>query len=113
MRSLNPRRLKPTLMHVILDSNHFSDIPKPLFDLENLTTISLNRNRVAQITLSTHGSLQKLFLDYNCIRELPDMTSCPLLDLISARKNPISRVNTALAKLQNLTELDIDWFLYT
>ncbi len=96
--------------YVNLSENHFSEIPRVVIDIINLTKLDLSKNEISEIPheLSKLINLEKLDLSSNKIKQLPETIS-QLAKLRSLRlnNNQIEVLYGFISKLTNLAELSV------
>jgi internalin A len=91
-----------------LSSQELTEIPREVFQLQNLTRLSLYNNQIVEIpdTIAELQNLTRLYLFRNQIVEIPDaIAELQNLTRLSLSRNQIVEIPDAIAELQNLTGL--------
>jgi internalin A len=93
-----------------LSAQGLTEIPREVFQLQNLTQLFLFNNQIVEIpdVIAQLQNLTSLSLFNNQIVEIPDaIAQLQNLTKLDLRNNRIVKIPDAIAQLQNLTSLDI------
>lgn len=100
------------VQHLIIEDYALEDIPEPVFQLPQLTALSLERCnlRLSAKTvkaLETQRNLTRLNLSHNPLEQLPDFTSMTSLDSLGLRNTHLTEIPRSLltARERNLVDL--------
>ena len=94
--------------HVNLDGWALKSIPRKIFDLNYLKSLSLEHNQITEIPteISSLISLKSLYLDYNHLTILPEtIGKLSLLKELSITNNDITNLPKAIKNLRNLKHI--------
>lgn len=97
--------------HVNLDCCGLTEILEPIFDLVDLETLSLERNKLTKIPdqIGNLTSLKELHLDWNLITKIPNsLERLNSLSMLSLTNNKIKQVPDFLKNLDSLEDLYLE-----
>jgi Leucine-rich repeat (LRR) protein len=104
-----------TLEHLYLECNSIRDLPRQLFQCQELRVLNLSDNDVQQIpqALSSLSQLVELNVSKNVLREIPDtVKQLKHLAVLDASVNPLQKIPEGCTQLLSITELYLnDTFL--
>ena len=103
------RNLK-ALVWLSFSFNKITTLNSQVAQLRNLETLDLSHNLLGEIAEGTFEhlhKLRKLYLDYNPITILPDLSDLICLDMLEITGTLITQVPTSLAKLEQLQSLGV------
>lgn len=100
-----------SVKHINLDCCDLTEIPQPIFDLVDLETLSLGRNKLTKISdqICNLSSLKELHLDWNHITKIPNsLERLNSLSILSLTNNKIKQVPDFLKRLDSLEGLYLE-----
>ncbi|CAK8675867.1 unnamed protein product [Clavelina lepadiformis] len=97
-----------TLVTLLLESNTITELPKELFNCQNLRFLSVSDNDVTTLPLALASlvNLNHLDISKNVVEDLPEcIRCCKNLQVLDASVNPIERLSEGFTQLMSLREL--------
>jgi ankyrin repeat protein len=105
-----------SLEDLLLDQNRLREFPSEACSLPLLKTLSLSQNILRHLpaAIGEMRSLHSLSLGDNQLENIPaELGSCSDLHVLYLHHNHFLQLPTSIHKLENLSELALEWFRYT